>query len=307
MKAIRIHSFGGPDVLTIENVPIPAIRPDELLIEVHAASVNPVDYKIRSGAFRLSEIRPPLTLGRDVSGTVRQVGAAMINFQPGDEVYALLGMNTGGYAEYTVARMSEVAMKPRTLDHIHAAAVPLAALTAWQGLFDQGHLKHGQRVLIHGAGGGVGHFAVQFAKLKDATVYATAGRADLHLLGELGADEVIDHVEDRFEDFVDEIDLVLDLVGGETLKRSWTVLKDGGTIVSTLAQPSAVDAAGHHALAKTFMCRPNAVQLAEIGRLIDDHLVTVVVSKTLPLTAARQAHDELEHEHSHGKLVLTVG
>ena len=184
--------------------------------------------------------------------------------------------------------------------------MPLAALTAWQGLFDHGNLHMGQRVLIHGAGGGVGHVAVQFAKLKGAKVYATAGHADLHLLGELGADEAIDHNEDRFEDIAEDIDLVLDLVGGETPKRSWEVLKDRGTIVSTLAQPSVVAAAGHHAYGRTFMTRPNAQQLSEIGRLIDVHLVTVIVSKTLPLDAARQAHDQLEHEHSHGKLVLTV-
>jgi len=306
MKAIRIHSFGGPDVLTMENVPKPVIRPDEMLIEVHAASVNPVDYKIRSGSFRRSEMTPPLILGRDVSGVVRQIGSAMTSFDIGDEVFALLGMHAGGYAEFTVAKASEVARKPITLDHIHAAAVPLAALTAWQGLFDEGHLQLGQRVLIHGAGGGVGHFAVQFAKLKGATVFAAASREDLHLLGELGADEVIDHVEDRFEDYAQEIDLVLDLVGGETLKRSWDVLKDRGMIVSTLGQPSAVAAAGHHAYGRTFMTRPNAEQLAEIARLIDAHLVTVVVSKTLPLDHARQAHDELEHAHSLGKLVLTV-
>jgi NADPH:quinone reductase-like Zn-dependent oxidoreductase len=221
-------------------------------------------------------------------------------------VYAFLGPQSGGYAEYAVARVSELALKPRTLDHAHAAAVPLAATTAWQALFDQGKLQPGERVLIHGAAGGVGHFAVQFAKACGSSVVATASGEDIGMLKELGADEVIDYKHERFEDEARDIDLVLDLVAGETQERSWSVLKDGGRMVSTLAQPSEEKAAAHHANGVVFMARPRGDELTEISRLIDNGEVSVIVSAKLPLGEARIAHEKLEHEHTRGKLVLTV-
>jgi NADPH:quinone reductase-like Zn-dependent oxidoreductase len=306
MKAIRIHSFGDPDVLTLEDMPRPTPADGEVLIRVKAASVNPVDYKIRSGHYKKRDIQLPTTLGRDVAGIIEAEGRGVAGFKPGDEVYAFLGSESGGYAEYAIAKENEVAPKPERLDFVGAAAVPLAAETAWQALFDHGGLQAGERVLIHGAAGGVGHFAVQFARAKGATVIATASGKDLMLVQELGADEAIDYHAQRFEEVVRDIDLVIDLVGGETQKKSWQVLKDGGRMVSTLEQPSKEEAARHHAQAKVFMAEPRAEQLREIAQLIDDQKVSVVVAGTLPLAAAKAAHERLEHEHFPGKLVLTV-
>jgi len=307
MKAVRIHSVGEPDILTVEEMPRPEPGDGEVLIRVKAASVNPVDYKIRSGSYKRAQIRLPLTLGRDAAGVIEGVGRGVAGLKTGDEVFAFLGAESGGYAEYAIAKENEVAPKPASLDFVHAAAVPLAAETAWQALFDHGHLKANETVLIHGAGGGVGHFAVQFAKTKGAHVIATASGADLELVRSLGADEVIDYKAQRFDETLRDVDLVIDLIGGETQKKSWHVLKDGGRIVSTLEPPSAAEAQRKHAQATAFMAQPRAEQLRAIGQLIDDGKVRVVVSSTRPLEEAREAHQHLEHDHIQGKVVLTVG
>lgn len=306
MKAVRIHSLGEPDVLTVEETDRPEPKDGEVLIRVKAASVNPVDYKIRSGHFRKAETQLPTTLGRDVAGVIEAVGWGVVGFKPGDEVMAYLAVESGGYAEYAIAKESEVAPKPESLDFAHAAAVPLAAETAWQALFRHGHLRAGETVLIHGAGGGVGHLAVQFAKAKGARVIATASSADLQLVRDLGADQVIDYKAQRFEDVVRDVDLVVDLIGGETQKRSWKTLKDGGRLVSTLEPPSREEAEGKHAQTAIFMAEADPQELREIGQLIDDGKVRVVVSTALPLEQARQAHERMEHEHTQGKVVLTV-
>lgn len=307
MNAVLIRSFGGPEVLEPADVPRPEPHDGELLIQVHAAAVNPVDYKIRSGHFARQETELPTVLGRDVSGTVIAVGHGATGFKPGDDVYAFLGAHSGGYAEFAIAKETEAAHKPRSLDHVAAAAVPLAATTAWQALFDHGNVKAGQRVLIHGAAGGVGHFAVQFAKAKGAHVIATGGPDDVALLRGLGADEVIDYKHERFEERAGEVDLVLDLIGGETQERSWQVVRPGGTIVSTLQQPDREKAREHGARGVVFMAQPRRDQLREIAQLIDDGEVHVRVQHTHPLNEARRAHEELEHEHTTGKTVLTVG
>lgn len=306
MKAVRIHSFGGAEVLQIEEVPKPAPRENEVLIRVEAASVNPVDCKMRTGEFKPIGLQMPLTLGRDISGVVEAVGDAVTTLRVGDEVYALLAPNHGGYAEFVVADSDSVAPKPESIDHIHAAAVPLAAMTAWQGLFDRGHLKPGDRVLIHGAAGGVGHFAVQLAKCRNGYVIATARASDHDLLRQLGVDEVIDYEHERFEERVHDVDLVLDLVAGETQQRSWKSLKPGGRLVSTLQVPSEVDAARHHATGVAFMVETNRKELAKIGQLIDDGTIRVLVQHALPLDEVRRAHDHMMHEHVRGKVVLAV-
>lgn len=306
MKAVRIHEFGDSDVLTLEDAPKPQVHDGEILIKVRAASINPVDCKIRSGSFKKVDTKLPATLGRDVAGVVEAVGKGVTETKAGDDVYAFLSYDSGGYAEYAIAKPQEVAPKPVAVDFVHAAAVPLAAITAWQGLFDHGKLQVGQRVLIHGASGGVGHYAVQFAKAKGATVFATAGKEDATMLRQIGADEVIDYKNERFEDKARDIDLVLDLVGGDTQRRSWAVLKPGGRMISTLEQPSAEQARARHAEGKVFMAQAKAEQLREIGRLIDADKVTVLVEKTLPLAKAKEAHDTLENQHVRGKVVLTV-
>ncbi|HEY4299969.1 MAG TPA: NADP-dependent oxidoreductase [Candidatus Didemnitutus sp.] len=307
MKAVRIHSYGGSDVLQVDDIATPQPGLGEVLVKVRAASVNPVDYKIRSGQHKSGNQQPPLTLGRDISGVVSAVGPGVTDFKVGEEVYAMLDWNSGGNAEYAIAKREGVARKPASIDHLHAAAVPLAATTAWQGLFDQGNLQAGERVLIHGAAGGVGHFAVQFAKNRGAYVIAMAREEDRDFLKRLGADEVIDYQKERFEDRVRDIDLVLDLVAGETQKRSWKVLKPGGRLVSALGAPREEDALKRKAVARGFMAAPNREELSRIGRMIDDKKVMVAVEKTLPLSAIRAAHDHLEHDHIRGKVVLTVG
>jgi NADPH:quinone reductase-like Zn-dependent oxidoreductase len=306
MKAVRIHSFGGPNVLTLEDVPKPKPAPREVLIRVEAAGVNPVDCKTRAGEFKPDGLQLPLTLGWDVSGVIEEVGRDVYGQKVGDEVYALLIGGHGTYAEYVVANYDSVVSKPAKLDHLHAAAVPLAASTAWQGLFDHGKLKAGERVLIHGAAGGVGHFAVQFAKDRGAYVIATGRAEDRDLLRKWGADEVIDYKRERFEDRARDIDLVLDLVAGETQQRSWNVLKDGGRIVSTLQPPSHTEAARHHAKGEAFMAESKRDELAQIGRMIDEGKVSVFIQQAFPITEAHRAHDHMEHEHVRGKVVLAV-
>jgi NADPH:quinone reductase-like Zn-dependent oxidoreductase len=306
MNAVIIRSFGGPEVLENTDLPRPKPTNGEVLIRVRAASVNPVDYKIRSGSYVKTAIKLPLVPGRDVAGTIEAVGRGVSDFAVGDEVYAFLGSHSGGYAQFAIAREREVAPKPKSLDFVKAAAVPLAAITAWQALFDHGGLQRGERVLIHGAAGGVGHLAVQFAKAKGATVVATGSTEDMKFLTSLGADKVIDYKKERFEDRVDPVDLVIDLVGGETQDRSWNVLKPGGRMVSTLQQPSEQKARAQNVRVKVFMAEPRQEQLVEIGKLIDAGKVRVQVSRTRTLNEAPQAHEELENEHSTGKLVLTV-
>jgi|SRR5690348_13715428 len=306
MKAVRIHRFGGPEVMQLEELPVPQFAGDEILLRVRAASVNPVDFKTRQGRFPpVGREQLPVTLGRDVSGVVEGVGSRVRGIKHGDEIYAMLGPDRGAFAEYALVKMGEGARKPARLSHLEAATVPLAALTAWQGLLDHGLLAEGQRVLIHGGAGGVGHFAIQFAKVKGATVYTTVSERDLDFARELGADRAIDYGKERFEEIARDMDMVFDLVGGETQDRSWSVLKPGGILVSTLGQPSAEKAATRKVRAVGYMAQPNAAQLAEIGRLIDDQAVRPVIAETFPLSAAREAEERQEHGHVHGKIAVS--
>src|SRR5512146_44947 len=215
MKAVCIQSFGGPEALEVKKIERPVPAADEVLIKVRAASVNPVDYKIRAGDYPpVKQEDLPQILGRDIAGVVVGRGSAVTEFHEGDEVFVMLDAGTGGYAEYVTVKEDLCAPKPATIDYAEAAAVPLAAITAWQGLFDHGHLESGQRVLIHGGAGGVGHLAVQFAKARGATVAATVATEDVDFVRRLGADQVIDYTRERFEEQVREVDLVLDLVAG---------------------------------------------------------------------------------------------
>jgi NADPH:quinone reductase-like Zn-dependent oxidoreductase len=306
MKAVRIHRFGGPEVMQIEELPVPQFGGDEILLRVRAASVNPVDFKTRQGHFPpIGREQLPVTLGRDVSGVVEGVGSRVRGIKRGDDIYAMLGPDRGAFAEYTLVKMGEGAPKPARLSHVEAATVPLAALTAWQGLLDHGLLAEGQRVLIHGGAGGVGHFAIQFAKIKGASVLTTVSERDLDFARELGADRAIDYRNERFEEIARDVDVVFDLVGGETQERSWSVLKPGGIMVSTLGQPSPENAAQRKVRAAGYMAQPNAAQLAEIGRLIDDDQVRPVIAETFPLTEAREAEERQEHGHVHGKIALS--
>jgi NADPH:quinone reductase-like Zn-dependent oxidoreductase len=272
---------------------------------VHASSVNPVDYKIRKGAY-VKEDRLPITLGRDIAGVVTRCGAAVEEFEVGDPVYALLPHEQGAFAEFVTIPAEVCARKPVRLDFNQAAAVPLAALTAWQGLFNQGGLQEGQSVLIHGASGGVGHFAVQFAVARGATVIATCTGEDREFVRSLGATTVVDYKTEDFRDAVRTVDLVFDLVGGETQMRSWDVVREGGVLVSTVGEPDRAKATERKAMGLTYMAEPDGAQLGEIARLIDSGRVTPHIDRVFPLEASAEAERRLEQEHVRGKLVLQV-
>lgn len=308
MKAVRIHEYGGPEVLRFEEVPRPQPAARELLIRVHAAGVNPVDWKVREGY--LKDLLPyslPFIPGWDVSGTIEAAGSGVTRFQEGDEVYSRPDIaRDGAYATYIVVRESEVALKPRSVDHVHAAAIPLAALTAWQALFDVAGLSAGQKVLIHAAAGGVGSFAVQLAKWKGAHVIGTASQRNQSLLRELGVDEPIDYQNTHFDDVVHDVDVVLDTVGGDTQHRSWRVLKKGGILVSILSPPSEEEAAKHGARTGYVFVQPNSAQLTEIAKLVDAGKVKPVVETILPLADARKAQELSQTRHARGKIVLKV-
>jgi NADPH:quinone reductase-like Zn-dependent oxidoreductase len=307
MKAVQIGSFGGPETLQLQDVNRPRPKDDEVLVEVRAASVNPVDYKIRAGKYPpVKEESLPTVLGRDISGVIVGRGAAVATFLDGDEVIAMLGRGQGGYAEYVTLPADLCVRKPEVLDHAEAAAVPLAAMTAWQGLFDHGGLSPGQRVLIHGGAGGVGHFAIQIAKAHGAYVITTCSADDKDFVLALGADEAIDYRSERFEDRISEVDLVFDLIGGDTQERSWAVLKDGGAMISTLAKPSERQAQIHQARATNYVAQPDAAELGEIAHLITARKVHPHVEARIPLDHVAEAHRKAEHGHPRGKVVLEI-
>jgi NADPH:quinone reductase-like Zn-dependent oxidoreductase len=309
MKAIRIHNYGGPEVLQYEDAPRPKPQAGEVLIRVHAAGVNPIDWKVREG--HMKDFWPhkfPLILGWGLSGVVEEVGpAAAGRFKKGDAVFAMADpTRDGAYADYIAVRATALALKPNSLHHIRAAAVPLAALTAWQSLFDTAQLQPGQRVLIHAGSGGVGHFAVQLAKWKGAYVFATASTKNQDLLRGLGVDEPIDYTQQRFENVVRNIDVVLDTLGGETQERSWSVLKKGGVLVSLVQPPSEEKGEELGVRAAIIGAQPNGAQLAEIAKIIDAGQLAPVIDRILPLSEVHRAHELSKSGHTHGKIVLRI-
>lgn len=309
MKAVRIHAYGGPEMLHYEeDLALPSLRPDDLLIRVRATAVNPVDWKIREGQLQnLLHHTLPLTLGWDVSGEVVAVGSEVNTFTLGDAVYARPDIERdGAYAEYIAVKASEAAHKPANLDHLQAAAVPLAALTAWQSLVDAAQLQTGQTVLIHAAAGGVGSFAVQLAKSLGARVIATASGLNNGLVTDLGADQFIDYTLTRFEEVAKEVDVVFDTIGGDVQKRSWSVLKPGGILVSIVEPPPETTAVERGVRSAFVFVQPNGEQLIAMTRLIDEGRMKPVIHTVLPLTEARQAHVISQGGHTRGKIVLRV-
>ncbi|SHN29628.1 NADP-dependent oxidoreductase [Streptomyces yunnanensis] len=315
MRAVVQDGFGGPEVLRIQQVPRPAPLPTEVLVRVHAAGINPVDWKTRGGAGMAGLLgEPPFTLGWDVSGVVEEVGFGVTTLKAGDEVYGMpwFPRVANAYTEYVTAPARQFARKPATLDHVHAAAVPLAALTAWQAVVDTAHLQAGQRVLVTAAAGGVGHFAVQFARHLGAHVIATASTARHPWLKELGANETIDYTTTRFEDAVVDVDVVIDLVGDahdRTSTRSLKVLRPGGLLVAIPAgvSPELAQAAEAADVRVTpFLVEPDGAGLTMIADLIDAGRVAVEVEETFPLEQAGVAHARGEAGCTRGKLVLTV-
>lgn len=302
---IRLHGFGGMEVLRRDQVGQSQPDAGQVLVSVRAASVNPVDFKIRSGKYpSVQEDRVPYTLGRDVSGVVEKCGAQATRFKPGDEVFGMVGIDGGGYAEKVILEESAIATKPAGLDHVQAAAIPLAGQTAWQGLFRHGDLKAGQTVLIHGGSGGVGHFAIQFAKAIGARVFTTVSSQNAEFARELGADVVIDYKKQRFEDETADLDMVFDLIDGETRERSWKLVKKGGVLVTTLTDPSQSTAKHTGIRALRYTVQADGTELAELAKLVTSGKVEPHVSKTYALTDAVEALCGVEEGHSIGKVVL---
>jgi NADPH:quinone reductase-like Zn-dependent oxidoreductase len=304
MHAIRIHSYGGPEVVRFEDAPRPEPGPDQVLIRVHAAAVNPVDWKIRQGELAFLNLRFPATLGCEVAGVVERDCA---KFKKGDEVYAFIALNReGGFAEYAVAFDNEAALKPKSLDFDEAASLPVAALTSWQALFDVGKLEKGQTVLIQGAAGGVAALGVQLAKWKGAQVIGTASTENLDFLRALGADEAIDYKTTRFEDVVKHVDLVFDTVGGDTLARSFGVVRKGGKLVTIAGRPSPEDARRAGIEAYGMAVETNGARLAEIAELADSGKLMTRVDRVFPLSQAVEALALSEKGQTRGKIVLSV-
>jgi NADPH:quinone reductase-like Zn-dependent oxidoreductase len=303
IKAVCIHSFGGREVISIENVTPPEPSPEEVLVRVYAACVNPCDWMMREGRF--GPVPLPRTLGCDFSGVVEAVGPGVTDFFVGQSVFGHSGYG-GAFAELVPAPIGGLAPKPDSVNYIEAAATPLCGLTAWQSLFELANIQVGQKILIHGAAGGVGTFAVQLAVRHGAWVIATASNRNLPFLRELGANQVIDHIATRFEDAVKSVDVVLDLVGGETLDRSWKVLKAGGRLISTVSTPSQERALLCGVRAWKAQTRTRAEELTMLGDLIANGEIKVMVEKVLPLSRASEALEMSRRGHVRGKIVLTI-
>jgi NADPH:quinone reductase-like Zn-dependent oxidoreductase len=308
MKAIVVQKYGGPEVLKYEDAPRPEPKEDQILVRVIAAAVNPVDGMIRSGKFaNYFHTTFPLIPGYDISGVVEKTGPKITKFKAGDPVYAYIGLKEGGgYAEYAVATEKEAAPKPKSLTFEEAAAVPLAAETAWQALIDTAKLSAGQTVLIHGGSGGVGSFAIQIAKARGARVIATASTPNQDLLKQLGADVAVDYTKTKFEDVAKDVDVVLDSVGKDTLSRSYGVVKKGGFIVSLVARPDQVELDKREIRGASLDVKPDADELAKVTKLIEAKKIKPVVSQVLPLSEAAKAQEQAATGHTRGKIVLKV-
>ena len=307
MRAVRIHNYGGPEQMELENIAVPKPGAGEVLIKVHAAGVNPVDWKIREGY--LADIiphTPPLTLGWDFAGEIAAVGKNVKKWRVGDAVYARPDFSkNGAYAEYVAVSADEIAAKPKTLSWQKSAAVPLVTLTAWQALKDIGQLKQGDRVLIHAGAGGVGIAAIQLAKHAGATVYTTASSRNIEFLKGLGADEVIDYTRQDFSKLAD-LDIVFDTMGGEVLEKSWSTLKKGGCMVSIAEIPNQELAATHEVNAHFCFVQANSDQLSEISNLIDSGDITVEVDSVYRLDDIAKCHAKSESGHTRGKIVIQI-
>lgn len=332
MKAFFIKKYGGNEVVQFGEQPKPTLRPTDLLVEVHAASVNPVDFKIREGAVKtLVPNDFPLILGSDLSGVVVEVGSAVTKFKPGDELFARLDKSRiGAFAEYAVVGEAEAAPKPRNLTHEEAASIPLVGITTWQALLEVGGLQKGQKVLIHAGSGGVGTFAIQLAKYLGATVATTVSERNVELVKRLGADVVIDYRKQRFDEVLHDYDLVFDTQAGETQHRSFRVLKPGGVLVSIAGKPDAkfarkwglnplvvmvlgllsrkttALARKHQVRFEYLFMRPDGQQLSEIGRLLTDGHIKPIIDRVFPFEQTKEALEYSQSGRAVGKVVIQV-
>ena len=308
MKAVRIHGRGGPEQIFFEDAPLPEVRRGDVLVQVRATGITPAEltwdetYQNADGTPRI-----PSILGHEVSGMVERMAGDATDFQIGDEVYGLPDFpRDGAAAEFVAVRAVNLALKPRSIPYTEAAALPLSALTAWQGLFEHGHLAAGQSVLIHGGAGGVGSLAVQLARWRGARVLATVSARDTAFVHSLGADVVIDYHATLFEDTLRDIDVVLDTIGGETRRRSWRVLRKGGVLVTLVSPIPSGEAEQNGARGIFFIVSGNRGQLDQISALVDGGKLKPVIAEVLPLARAREAFGHGAANHAPGKIVLQV-
>lgn len=306
MKAALISNYNGN--VDIGEVEQPAVDADSVLVAVHAASVNPIDNIVRAGHMKdVIPIRFPHIMGYDLSGVVKSVGDQVTGFKPGDAVFARPNQqDAGSLAQFALVKQSELAPKPENISHEEAASIPLAGLTAWQALYDHADLKAGQTILIHAGSGGVGTLAIQIAKHIGARVITTVSKRNEGLVRELGADEVIDYKTQNFDELVSECDVVLDMLGGETMNRSFKILKKGGILVSIKGQDEDNMAEKHGVRFAWFFMSPNGNQLAQLGALIEAGTVKPVIDSTYSLSNASDAYEHLADGHAVGKIVVTV-
>ena len=303
MQAIRVHDYGGPEVLVLEQAPRPEPKADEVLIRIKAAGVNPADWKYRSGVYKqFMPLQFPWTPGLDGSGTIESVGANVTAFKKGDEVY---GIVTSSYAEYAVAKANEIQRKPASLTFEEAASLPVGALTAWGALMDSAKIEAGQRVLVHGAAGGVGASVVQLARWKGAHVTGTASTRNVEFVRSLGAENVIDYSATRFETVVHDLDVVIDTVGGDIAERSFQVIRPGGIYV-TVAGRLAEDAVKAQKITARSGGRAPVENLKKISELIEAKQLKPVIGAVFPLAEARQAHELSQTGHGRGRIILHV-
>jgi NADPH:quinone reductase-like Zn-dependent oxidoreductase len=309
MKAVRIHQYGGREVLSIDEIPVPDIAPDEVLVRVVAASINPVDWKVRAGY--LAQMIPhqmPLTLGWDVSGVVAAVGSQATQWQVGDAVYSRPDLaRNGTYAEFVAIRAHECARKPRTISHVEAASLPLAGITAWEAMMDTAQVQAGQRVLVHAGSGGVGSLAIQLVKAAGATVVATASGRNRALVESLGVDQFVDYTTTTLLEGVEPVDAVFDTIGGEVQEASWSLLKPGGIQVSIISPPDEARAASMGVRAGFVFIGPNAPVLDKLAGMVDGGRLRPIVGAEFALEDIAQAHALSESGRSVGKIVLYVG
>lgn len=307
MKAAQISKFGDRSVIELNDIEVPTPGPDDVLIKVKSAGVNPVDWKIREGYMQpMLNHTLPLTIGWDVAGVVEAVGENVHHLAVGDAVYSRPEITKNGTcAEYMVATAEEVAKKPNALSWQQAAGVPLAALTAWQSLYELANLKENERVLIHAGSGAVGQFAIQLAKLRGAYVYTTTSARNTELVLDLGADQAIDYQQEDLADLKD-IDVVFDTVGGQTLANSWQTLKQGGRLVSVCETPNE-DTAKEHGVTPMFcFVQPNREQLAELAALFDANKLQVNIDSEFTLAQIAQAHERSETGRARGKIIVNI-
>ena len=305
IQAIQVHDYGDADQLKLETIAQPEPKEGEVLVRVHAAGVNPMDWKIRSGAAK-SFMQPsfPYVPGHAFAGTIEKVGPGVTAFQVEQEVFGLSSQGT--YTQYTTAPVNVIALKPKSLSFDEAATIPVSATTAWQGLFDHGNLQQGQRLLLLGVTGGAALFAVQFARPKAAHVLSTTSTLNVDFVRSLGAETVFDYTQTKVEDEVHDVDLVLDTVGGDALATVWPTLKRGGTLITIAGQPDEAKASQLGIHASRFSAQSTSEQLAQFAQLIDEGQIKTLVGETFPLKGAAQAQELSQKGHGRGRIVLQV-